>query len=66
MWALSIWRGARQEKDKEGSGKEMRDSPEIALTCVVDAILEGVMAEGGPSVSHWGWSKPHLIQVILT
>ena len=24
----------------------MRESPEIALTCVVDAVLEGVMAEG--------------------
>lgn len=66
VWALSIWRGARQEKDKEGAGKEMREPLEIAFTCVVDALLEGVMAGGGPSVSHWGWSNPHLIQVILT
>ena len=44
----------------------MRESPEIVLTCVVDAVLEGVMAEGGPFVSHGGWSNPHLIQVILT
>ena len=54
VWALIIWKGARQEKDKEGAGKDMRDSPEIALTCVVDAILFFFFFQGSPGfIREW-------------
>lgn len=40
VWILSIPRGGRWEKEKEGGNKKTRESSKITFNCVVNAIFE--------------------------